>query len=227
MSYYTEKTLQLFSEALEDAKKAVRAGDIRVRISRENSKMGPVASVSMLPYLTCPARCRETCGPKCYAAKLAVLRANVRDSWAHNTALAMINPEAYWQGVREAVRGVRFFRFHVAGDILSAAYLAEMIATARDNPHTEILAFTKRFELVNRWINSNGPLPANLHLLFSGWTNLDPINPHSLPETNVIPRGEDPADSWKICGGNCFSCACRGVGCWQAQQGDVIAFRMH
>ena len=201
--------------------------DLRVRISAANSKMGNVASVSTLPYITCPACCSETCGAKCYAAKLAALRPSVLKSYAINTAIAMLRPDIYWAQVNAAAMAVRFFRFHVSGDILNAKYFANMVEVARNNPSTQILRFTKRFAIVNEWIDANGELPSNLHIMFSGWTNLTPVNPHSMPETNVIPRGEAAKEGWTLCGGNCFECACAGVGCWTAKRGDVIAFNMH
>ena len=148
-------------------------------------------------------------------------------SYAINTALAIYKPNEYWEQISFAAKAVRFFRFHVSGDIMGKAYFHHMVDCANENPYTEFLCFTKQFDIVNSWIAEGNSIPENLHILFSGWTNLKPINPYSLPETNVIPNGGEPKDDWKICGGNCFNCACRGVGCWQAKQGDTIAFNMH
>lgn len=226
--YYTEEILKKFSTALKEAFEEIETGKLkRVSISNRNSKMGNVASVSLLPFLTCPGTCKGTCGAKCYAAKLANLRPSVLKAYARNTALEIKHPEIYWRQVNRAAKAVRFFRFHVSGDIPSPAYLGKMIEVAILDPKTEFLAFTKRFDFVNGWIRENGSLPENIHILFSGWTNLTPENPFALPETNVIPKGKTLKDGWKMCGGNCFNCACRGVGCWQAGKGDVIAFKMH
>lgn len=226
--YYNEKILAKFAEALKEAVEAVKAGELRsVTISNANSKMGAVASVSLLPFLSCPGRCAGTCGAKCYAAKLANLRPAVLKSYARNQALAMYAPEIFWSQVNAAVMAVRYFRFHVSGDILSADYFAHMVEIARNNEKTEILVFTKRYEIVNAWIAENGELPENLHILFSGWNNLEPENPHKLPETNVFKTEEEIRENWKICGGNCFECACRGVGCWQAGKGETVAFKLH
>lgn len=226
--YFSEKIQDKFSLALENAKKAVKAGDIRTAtISNSNSKMGSVASVSLLPFITCPARCSKTCAKKCYAAKLANLRPAVLDSYARNTALAMIKPDLYWNSVNQAIKAVRFFRYHVSGDIMNKAYFDNMVKSAVENPHCEILVFTKKYEIVNNWINENGKLPENLHILFSGWDNLKPINPHNMPETNIFKTEGEINDNWKICGGNCFNCACRGLGCWQAKTGETVAFKLH
>lgn len=226
--YYTKEIIGKFTDALKAAKKDVKSGaDMRVRISNANSKMGNVASVSLLPFLTCPGYCSGTCGKKCYAAKLANLRPTVLKSYAISTAIVQLAPAVYWKQVNAAICGVRFFRFHVSGDIMNYDYFENMVKCAVDNPHCEILAFTKKYDTVNEWIQRNGDLPRNLHILFSGWTNLDPCNPYGIPETNVFSNENEIRENWKICGGNCFNCACRGVGCWQAKNGETIAFKMH
>jgi len=225
---YTVKTVNKFAAALEEAKQDVTAGrDLRVRVSNKNSKMGPVASVSLLPYITCPARCRGTCAGDCYAARIANQYNESLRAYSVNTALAMLDPEAFWRQVEAAMWAVRFFRLNVAGDIIDADFFRRLVDAARHVAGTEILVFTKRFEIVNDYLAAGGEIPANLHVLFSGWTNLQPVNPYSLPETNVIQKNAEPEDGWKVCGGNCFECACRGVGCWQAKSGDVIAFPIH
>ena len=228
MSYYNESIISKFAAALEAAKKEVKAGTVKtVSISDGNVKMRKVPSVSILPFLTCPARCKGTCGPDCYAAKIANLRASVLKSYARNTALALYRPLKFWADVENAVKGVRFFRFHVSGDIVNKEYFANVVDIATANKHCEILLFTKRFEIVNAYIKAFGELPANLHVLFSGWENLKPVNPYNLPETNVYSKDTEPAENWLLCGGNCFECGCRGVGCWQAKKGETIAFKKH
>jgi len=227
-NYYNPETLNKFKAALKDAIQEVKNGTVSaVSISRGNVKMGAVQSVSTLPFLTCPARCKGTCGKECYAAKIANLRTSVLKSYARNTALLIVRPDLYWDGIEYAIKGTTYFRFHVSGDIVNAEYFENMVRIAKNNTHCQILAFTKQFEIVNAWIEKNGDLPKNLHILFSGWEDMEPINPHNLPETNVFDKKEGPAESWLVCGGNCFECACRGVGCWQAKNGDVIAFAKH
>lgn len=226
--YYNDNVINKFLSALNESIAAVKAGElVKVSISNANSKMGAVASVSLLPFLSCPGRCAGTCGAKCYAAKLANLRPNVLKSYANNQALAMYAPDLFWAQVNVAVMAVRYFRFHVSGDILNADYFRRMIETACNNPKTEILVFTKKYELVNAWIDENGSLPANLHILFSGWDNLEPENPHQLPETTVYKTEDEIRDDWKLCGGNCFNCAMRGVGCWNLNHGEKLAFKLH
>lgn len=227
-NYYNETTIAKFRAALNQAIDEVKSGKIdSATISCRNEKMGEVASVSTLPLLTCPGRCKGTCSVGCYAAKLANLRPSVLVSYARNTALATLRPELYWADVNRAMMARRWFRFHVSGDIMNADYFDRMIEACRKNPHCNVLVFTKRYEIVNAWIERNGSLPENMHLLFSGWNNLQPDNPHNLPETTVYEKNEEPKEEWLLCGGNCFECGCRGTGCWRAGKGETIAFRKH
>ena len=226
MSFYNEKVLNKFNEALRNAMEEVKSGKVStVSISKGNEKMGAVVSVSLMPFLTCPSRCKGTCGKDCYAAKIANMRTSVLKSYARNTAMLMLKPELYWMDVNRAMMATRFFRYHVSGDIANKEYFENMITTCVNNPHCQVLVFTKRYEIVNEWIAENGELPENLHLLFSGWEDLEVVNPYGLPETNVFTT--EPKDEWLVCGGNCFECGCRGVGCWQAKNGETIAFKKH
>ena len=211
------------SMALENGKDLAKM----VSISQGNNKMGKIPSVSLLPILTCPARCGKTCGDKCYAKKLALLRPSVMKSYARNTAIAEARPESFFRAVRNAMATSTHFRFHVSGDIPSVRYFHEIISACRDNPHCKVLMFTKRFEVVNEYIWNDKTLPDNLHILFSGWTNMKPINPYNLPETTVYTHPEEFKPEWKACGGNCLDCALHCGGCWDAKNGETVAFKMH
>ena len=198
----------------------------RLSISPGNVKMGAIPSVSLPPVTTCPKGC--PCAAKCYALKLCKLRPNVRAAYAGNLSLLQEAPAAYWLQVKAAACVTRYFRYHVSGDILDRDYLDNMAQTARELPHTEFLAFTKNYAVVNDYLAEGHEIPANLHLIFSEWGGgWDVPNPYNLPTAAVIFKGSKPLDNWKICGGNCAECACQGVGCWELKPGETIAFYEH
>jgi len=74
----------------------------------------------------------------------------------------------------------RFFRFHVSGDVPDEEYFAKMVEVAARNQHCELLCFTKKYEIVNKFLAFGGVIPKNLHIIFSAWVNLDMVNPFSL-----------------------------------------------
>lgn len=229
-----EKLIKAYHDASSEVRSAMEEGrDVAslVTISGGNTKMGKVASVSLLPVLTCPGRCNGTCAEKCYAKKLAILRPSVARSYARNTAVAQLAPEAFFRAVRKAMAKAEYFRFHVSGDIYNPDYLRGIIRSCESAPSCHVLMFTKRYEMVNNYIEHVGPLPENLHCLFSGWTNLFPTeggyNPYNLPETTVYAKEEDFRPEWTPCGGNCLDCAIHDGGCWAAKPGETIAFKIH
>ena len=197
-----------------------------VKVSKGNSKLGQIPSVSLPSIKTCRnCACRE----KCYAQKLERLRPSVKNAYEHNLGVLLSDPTTYWREVEASVMMSRFFRFHVSGDIPTQEYLANMVAVAGRNSHCEILCFTKRYEMVNEFIENNGELPSNLHMIFSGWIGLDMVNPFSLPEAHVRYRdgSTTASDDAVECGGNCTECALTEGGCWSLQKGQQVVFNEH
>lgn len=202
-----------------------------VSISKGNSKMGSIQSVSLPARLTCRDDCE--CFLKCYAWKLERLRPNVRNAYANNLKILREDPDTYWREVEAAIMQSRFFRFHVSGDIPDAEYFYQMLEVTERNPHCNVLCFTKRYELVNSSLDTlkeNGKwIPQNLQLLFSPWRGLKMENPYNLPEAHVRYRdGSTTArpDAWN-CGGNCTECAITHEGCWILQPGQQVVFDEH
>lgn len=197
-----------------------------VKISKGNSKLGAIPSVSLPSIKTC-RNC--ACQEKCYAQKLERLRPAVRNAYQHNLEVWIKDPETYWREVEASIMMSRFFRFHVSGDIPSFKYLINMVEIARRQPHCEILCFTKKYNLVNELIEQGGELPGNLHMIFSGWVGLEMANPFSLPEAHVRYRdGSTTAREGAVeCSGNCTECALTEGGCWSLQKGQQVVFNEH
>ena len=197
----------------------------QVSISKGNSKMGAIPSVSLPACTTCNPN--APCFKKCYAAKIERLYTNTRNAYIRNFEVWANNPAAYWDQVRVAASTARFFRFHVSGDIPNILYLCDMALTAKRLPHTNFLVFTKQYNIVNQYINDGMTIPENLKIIFSNWGAWKCENPHNLPTCEIILKGSEPAPDWKICGGNCTECACRGIGCWEVKNGETIAIYEH
>lgn len=199
--------------------------ETRVSISTGNKKMGAIPSVSLPPIITCK-NC-STCAKKCYAAKLCRIYPSVKAAYENNLEILKNDRDTYFLQVKAAASMTRFFRFHVSGDIIDTDYLDRMVKMARELKGTEFLAFTKNYDDVNKYFE-NHKKPANLHLIFSlPFTGAEIENPHNLPMAAVILKGSEPEKNWKVCGGNCSECACRGVGCWELKKGETIAFYEH
>ena len=200
---------------------------MNVKISPGNSKMGSIPSISLPSGLTC--RSDSACIRKCYARRLEQRRPSVREAYRHNYELLKNNPDIYWREVEASVMMSRFFRFHVSGDIPDSEYLARMIGVAARNSHCNILCFTKKYGIVNTYLENGGEIPPNLHLIFSAWKGLRMDNPFNLPEAHVRYRNKTTtAKSTAMrCGGNCTECAMTDVGCWVLKKGEQVVFNEH
>ena len=187
--------------------------------------MGAIPSVSLPAVVTCNPN--APCFKECYARRIATRYKQSRHAWQNNLDILNQDPAAYWLQVKAAAMVTRFFRYHVSGDIPDITYLYNMVKLAKDLPGTQFLAFTKQYNTVNTYIYGGGIIPPNLKIIFSNWGTWKSYNPYNLPVCEVIPKGSEPAEGWKICGGNCTACACAGIGCWELKNGETIAIYQH
>ena len=185
---------------------------LKVKFSNGNSKMGNILSVSLPPIVTCK-NC-SSCAKKCYAAKLCRIYPSVKNAYQNNLDVLNANRDLYFEQIRVNASMVRFFRYHVSGDIVDIDYLDKMCKVARSCKNTTFLAFTKNYDDINRYFE-NHRKPQNLKLIFSlPFDGAIIDNPHNLPTARVILKGCEPQKKDKICGGNCSECASCGIGCW-------------
>ena len=149
---------------------------------------------------------------------------------AYNRNLNILknNPGSFWSQVDLALKGSRFFRFNVSGDIYNKAYFEKLCEVVNNNKHCEVLIFTKKYDIVNDYLKTK-KLPKNLRVLFSGWVGINIDNPFKLPEAHVLfKNGETSAKDGAIfCSGNCFECAINNGGCWSLKKGQQVIFREH
>ena len=203
--------------------------ELHVSISKGNSKMGAIPSVSLPPIKTCSPEAVKHCGRKCYVRRyLGIRQKTVGAAYERNLYILQHDPEKFWREVNAAVAMATHFRFGVSGDIPDMFYLARMVDVAEKNPRCEILCFTKQYEFVNSFVSSH-ELPANLHIIFSAWKGLGMPNPFNLPEAHVFFKdGTTTAkDGARYCSGNCYECAIDNANCWSLKAGEQIIFKEH
>lgn len=203
---------------------------MRLKVSKGNSKMGSISSVSLPSRLTCRNDCG--CNKKCYANRIERLRPSVKNAYISNLKLLNNDPNTYWRELEASIMMSRFFRYHVSGDIPDIVYLTHMVEIAQRNSHCEMLCFTKKYDIVNEFIDTycrNNDLPQNLHIILSAWNDIDMVNPYNLPEAHVRYRdGTTTANKNAIeCEGNCSKCAITDGGCWNLQNGQQVVFKEH
>ena len=195
--------------------------EIKMAISAGNRKIGRVMNVSLPPVLTC-ANCKE-CMFYCYDIKACLQYPNtVIDARVRNLAVLIKNRDEYFRRIDEKMtrrRKNKFFRWHVAGDIVDIDYFDRMIKNARKHADFVIWTYTKNYKVVNEWIAKNGrdAIPANFHIMFSKWDGLKMENPYNMPvfACRMKDGNKDPMP-WETmykCPGNCDICKAARRGC--------------
>lgn len=198
-------------------------------ISISNRKLGCIPSINLPPVVTC--RKDAPCAKGCYACKGTFVFPCVKNTLWSNYREWQNNPDAYEKSVYMACQNLRFFRWHSSGDIPDAEYLEMMVRIARLRRGTRFLAFTKQFEMVNRYIETNGDLPKNLIIVFSAWGNFIPENPFNLPMSYVHLKSDEGLEhiptNARECTGACHMCTEKKKHCWNLKHGQSVVFQQH
>lgn len=201
-----------------------------VKFSYDNRKTGAlVPSVSLIPVADC-GNCK-VCSRGCYDVRNVCFQKTVQKARANNSAIFKDDPLRYMLEIKSAVKFLRFFRWHVGGDIKDPAYLTSMVAIAEETPTCEFLAFTKQYDIVNQYLDLHGDFPKNLHIIFSDWRGAEFENPYNLPVSSPLwadgTKGPHCTDNVHMCQGDCTACAEVNGGCWSAERGQTILFEAH
>lgn len=202
------------------------------RISTSNSKLGAhIPTLNQPAIITCnrSAPCAK-CGG-CYACKGPMAFANVKSAYIFNMQSYLRDAEAFFNAIDEYLNSglviYKFFRWHSAGDIIDALYFEKMVELAKKTPYTKFLAFTKKFDIVNDFLNGGGTIPKNLSIVFSAWGDgFQPENPHGLPVAHIRLKNERVTTiphTAQECGGDCSQCQ----KCWHLKNGEAVVFNQH
>ena len=200
--------------------------EIAMCISNGNRKIGRVINVSLPPVLTC-ANCKE-CKLFCYDIKACLQYPDtVIDARIRNLVILLKDRNEYFARIEKRLasrRKNKYFRWHVAGDIIDIDYFGRMVEIAKNHPDFIFWTYTKNYSVVNEYVKENGnaraaAIPANLHIMFSEWDGMELVNPFSFPiftcklkDGNKNHKPEFFETLFK-CPGNCDLCKAGKCGC--------------
>ena len=220
---YSMESIKKVVKLMNEKKKfyaSIPADEIKICISEGNRKIGRVMNVSLPPIMTC-ANCKE-CKHYCYDIKSCLqYPGTVIDARIRNYMILTKNRDEFFSRIDEkmtARRKNKYFRWHVAGDIIDIDYFSRMIKIAREHTDFIIWTYTKNYNVVNEWISRNGKenLPKNFTIMFSEWRGMEMINPYGMPEFRVVFKNDvnkpDPKQN-HYCPGNCDICKKFNRGC--------------
>ncbi len=152
-----------------------------ISMSNKNSKTGAACLNIAFPVCTCreDAPCKKTC----YACKGCQQIAVVQGAYYRNLRLYYDDPDNFFEQVYCKVKfsGLPKVRLFDSGDFPDAEFLDRLVEVCKKTPSTKWMAFTKKYWIVNEYIDKNGDLPKNLNIMFSAWDIFWEVpNPHGL-----------------------------------------------
>lgn len=187
-----------------------------ISMSNRNSKTGIACLNLAFPLCTCreDAPCREGC----YANKGTQNMASVQGAYYRNLRLYYDDPDNFFEQIYCKIKfsGLPKVRWFDSGDIADADFFERMIDICNKTPNVKHMAFTKKYEIVNKYIDRNGKLPDNLNILFSAWDKFWEVdNPHGLGVSyidfnNKRLNPELPKNAF-VCPGRESTCSACGV----------------
>lgn len=227
---FKEETIAGRVKKMVDIRQSLDADKLHVKLSYGNRKTTAlVPSVSLIPIADC-GNCK-LCSRGCYDIRHVCCYNGSQAQRANNSAIWNSDRARYMEEIKQAVKFLRFFRWHVGGDIKDKDYLSGMVEIAKETPECQFLAFTKMYDLVNDYLDANGSFPKNLHIIFSDWAGAEFDNRHGLPVSSPVwkdgTKGPHCSDDVYLCGGDCSACASCYGGCWSAGKGQTILFEAH
>lgn len=218
---YSEKTLQKTVNRLQrkvDYFMKKPFEKLKIHVSKGNSKIGHTHNFSLAPVITC-ANCAQ-CKKICYDVKACFMYKNVMTARAENTAMVLKDLYGTFAQIASYIEHRKrnfFFRFHVAGEIISTEYFDCMVKLAKMFPNWRFWTYTKVYWIVNHWIDQNGMPPKNLVVMFSVWEGVKCYNPYNLPTFSCIPEDKPIPEDVMLCPGNCDQCIKAKTGCVYGQ----------
>lgn len=199
-----------------------------MKVTNGNSKLSAsIPSINLPAGITC--RADAPCARGCYAKKGNFLYKNIQDCYMQNLLDYKNNPTKYFEDIikffNQDLSIFRYARWHSSGDIVDIAYLKGMCIVAHKCKQTKFLCFTKKYEIVNEYLDNGNIIPSNLHIVFSGWdASWKFDNPYNFPTSYV--RFKDDARDFskcKQCNNKCYEC----LSCWNLKKGQSVVFNKH
>lgn len=201
-----------------------------ISMGNRNSKTG-IACLN-LAFPTCVCRDDAPCKEKCYANKGCQQMASVQAAYYRNLRLYNDDANLFFEQMYYKVKfsGLPKVRLFDSGDFPNYEFLEKLVDLCKKTPQVKYMAFTKKYELVNEYIDKNGDLPQNLNIILSAWDKLwDVPNPHNLGVAYVDfsdkrLNAEFPKNAF-MCPGRESTCSACGA-CWNKKLKAVV-FKQH
>lgn len=229
-------------------------------ISKGNRKIGKIFTVNLLPgdepisnktkgvltdiKGTCSGCC-DGCKNACYALRDSKFHSNtIIPANGKNTLFWRKYPDQYFQQIKNYLsnshRKIKVFRYHSSGEIENYDYLLRMVEVAKEIPSVHFYFYTKRFNLLEKYLKEYKAFPDNLVCNVSVWHKnnldykLDGLNQFiyddgdepelaNIPHCRAVSKPTKPGGKGKETGVTCDKCGL----CWRKNDGHKVAVYNH
>ena len=195
---------------------ALRSNEICA--NNNNRKLGKACISVPFPVSVCNPD--APCFKKCYAQHGCQSFAGVQGAYYRNLRLYNNSADDFFEQLHYKIKfsGLPMVRFFDSGDYPDAEFLERSVELAKKFPNVKFMAYTKKYDLVNKYLDDGGKLPDNYNIFFSAWDKLwDVPNKHNLPVAYVKFKDErftpEIPKSAFHCPGRETNCSACGV-CW-------------
>lgn len=200
-----------------------------------NRKTGKACLTLSFPTISCREDAPCKLSGKCYCLKgPQAYYVTVLGAYYRNWRLWNEDPKRFEEQVNAAIcfNGLPLFRWCDAGDFPDFEFFLMTLRVARKNPEVKFMAYTKKYDLVNKYFDKGGKeFPENYTLRFSEWDKSWEVpNPHNLPIATVAfadcrKNTEIAKNAFWCKGGKETTCSsCRA--CWNKKIKQVV-FQQH
>ena len=200
-----------------------------VHISHVSKTGNLIPSIGFPAGATC--RPNAPCLPKCYARKGRFAFSHNKNLLQRNLRIWKEDPEFFRREAILAAFPAKFLRWFPSGDIPDENFLKMMVDLTKDVPGTRFLGFTKKFEMVNDYLDHH-PMWDEDHLTIalSAWgDDFHFDNPYNLPVAYIRFKKKPctiPENAWQ-CPKFCGDCVFSKHSCWDMKRGDCVVFDEH
>lgn len=190
-------------------------------INNGNAKTGIGCLTMSMPPISC--RTDAPCKKGCYCMKGHQVYPTVVGAYYRNWRLWNEDPINFEKQLEAFITfsGAILFRYNDAGEIPDEKFLAMMFRIAEKLPEVKFLAYTKKYEMINEFLDEGNKIPNNLTIRFSYWDkDWEVPNPYNLPtayvdfkDTDKNPIFPNKTFSCPAIGGSPITCSSCKV-CW-------------
>lgn len=179
-----------------------------INCSNRNRKTGVACNNIQMPNNTCRADAPCKLSGKCYCMKGCQQYDQPQGAYWRNWRLYNENPTDFFEQVIYKLKHnpLPLMRWFDSGDIPDKQFFEGMIMVANTLPNIRFMSFTKKYDIINEYLDKGNKIPDNLNIIFSAWDkNWKVENPHDLAVAYVDFKNSElnPEIPKKI-----YSCPC-------------------